>query len=108
MWYTYLKRADRCPHCLKTMQTSDLFTPCSVGDLRLPPKFQAVIHCLYVDTKAGQPTRGWFYLPAGLVLSWACEVDHAVEVELWSCGPLSLTREATQDEIDAYWESDWA
>jgi hypothetical protein len=94
------------------MQSSDLFTPCSVGDLRLPPKFQTILHVLYVDTAANQPTRGWLYLPAGLVLSWACEPEHGEEVELWACGPLSLTRPMTDEEredwrCDQYDPSDW-
>lgn len=90
------------------MATWNPYEPCSVGDLKLPAQFQPVWHLVHCDTKAGHPTRAWLHLPAELVLSWACEVDHAMEVEIWRFGPLSLTREATQDEIDAYWESSWA
>lgn len=88
-----------------TAQPIDLFTPCNVGDLRLPPKFQTIVHWLYVDTKAGQPTRGWLYLPGELVLSWGCEPEQGQEVELWACGPLSLTRPMTEAE-QAEWEAD--
>ena len=86
------------------MQTADLFTPCSVGDLQLPPKFQTVLHWAYCDTKAGQPTRAWAYLPGELVLSFNCETEDGHEVELWACGPLSLTRPMTEAE-QADWEA---
>jgi hypothetical protein len=94
------------------MQTADLFTPCTVGQLQLPPKFQTVIHWLYVDTKAGQPTRAWLYLPSGRILSWACPVEQGEEAEIWACGPLSLTRPMTEAEradwlCDQYDPSDW-
>jgi hypothetical protein len=88
------------------MQTADLFTPCSVGDRQLPAKFATVVHWLYCDTAAGQPTRGWLYLPAGLILSWGCEPEHGEEVELWGCGPLSLTRPATEAEREE-WETSY-
>jgi len=47
-----------------------------------------------------------------LVLSWACEPEHGEEVELWACGPLSLTRPMTDEEredwrCDQYDPSDW-
>lgn len=86
------------------MNSNDLFTPCSVGQWELPAKFKTVVNWLYVDTKAGQPTRGWLYLPAGLILSWACPLEQGHEVELWACGPLSLTRPMTEAE-QAEWEA---
>jgi hypothetical protein len=84
------------------MQPIDLFTPCTVGQWELPAKFKTVVHWLYVDTKAGQPTRGWLYLPAGMILSLNCDPEHGEEVEIWACGPLSLTRPMTGDE-----QADW-
>ena len=87
------------------MQTIDLFTPCTVGSWELPAKFRTIVHLLYVDTKAGQPTRGWLYLPGELILSFNCATDHGEELELWACGPLSLTRPMTADER-AEWEAD--
>lgn len=84
------------------------YTPCSVGDLNLPAQFQPVWYLLYADTKAGHPTRAWLHLPAGMVVSLNCETDQSIEVEIWKFGPLTLTRPATQDEIDSYYESDWA
>lgn len=87
------------------MQPIDLFTPCTVGQWELPAKFKTVVNWLYVDTKAGQPTRGWLYLPADRILSWACPLEQGHEVELWACGPLSLTRPMTEAE-QAEWEAD--
>lgn len=87
------------------MISNDLFTPCQVGELKLPPKFQTVLHVLYVDKKAGEPVRGWLYLPADRILSWACPLEDGHEVELWSWGKLSLTRPMTEAE-QAEWEAD--
>lgn len=94
------------------MNSNDLFTPCSVGDLRLPPKFQTVLHWAYCDKQAGEPVRGWLYLPGELVLSFNCKVEQGEELELWACGPLSLTRPMTEAEredwrCDQYDPSDW-
>lgn len=90
------------------MATWNPSEPCNVGDLNLPAQFQPVWYLLFCDTKAGHPTRAWLHLPADLVLSVNCKTEHGHEVEIWRCGSVTLTRPATQDEIDAYWESDWA
>ncbi len=94
------------------MLTSDLFTPCTVGERQLPAKFATVVNWIYCDTPAGHPTRAWAYLPADLVLSWGCGVEHGEEVEIWAFGPLSLTRPMTEEEredwrCDQYDPSDW-
>jgi hypothetical protein len=74
------------------------YNPCSVGDLRLPAQFEtlrwAPLHC---STNAGH-TRAWVHLPADLVLSWGCPVEHGEEVEIWSLGSLLLTRPMTEAE----------
>lgn len=86
------------------MISNDLFTPCNVGDLRLPPKFQTVLHWAYCDKKAGQPFRGWLYLPGELILSWACPLEQGQEVELWAWGQIMLSRPMTEAE-QAEWEA---
>ena len=84
------------------------YNPCSVGDLRLPAQFQPVWYLLFCDTKAGHPTRAWVCLPNDLVLSVNSKTDPSCEVEIWRFGAVTLTRSKTLEEIDAYWESDWA
>jgi len=100
--YNSHKRGKRTPHRFPNMQTADLFTPCQVGDLRLPPKFKTVVHWLYCDTAAGHPTRAWLYLPAGMIFSLNCDPEQGEEIEIWACGPLSLTRPMSDEE-----RADW-
>ena len=88
------------------MTTWNPYEPCTVGDLRLPPKFQPVFYLLYADTKAGHPTRMWLHLPAGMVVSLNCETDESAEVEMWRFGPLTLTRPMTDSERDE-WEANY-
>jgi len=80
------------------------YDPCSVGDLRLPAQFETLRWApLYCDTR-----RAWVLLPLGLALAINCPTDHSVEVEIWRWGSVTLTRSATDKEIDAYYESEWA
>ena len=82
------------------------YNPCTVGDLKLPAKFQPIWYLLYADTKAGHPTRAWLHLPAGMVLSLNCKTDESEEIELWRFGALTLTRPMTDSE-QLEWESNY-
>ena len=85
------------------MTTWNPYEPCSVGDLRLPPKFEPIWYLLYCNTKVGHPTRAWLHLPGEMSLSLNCETDHSEEIELWRFGPLTLTRPMTESEQEEYW-----
>lgn len=80
--------------------------PCSVGDLRLAPKFEPIWYFFYCNTKVGHPTRAWLHLPADMVLALNCKTDESEEIELWRFGPLTLTRPMTESEIKE-WESNY-
>lgn len=84
----------------------DLFTPCTVGDWQLPAKFRSLTPWFHCNCKAGAGPIAWL-LFGTYTLGFRTPTDGELEIELASWGPVTLTREATEQEQEDWREAQY-
>lgn len=79
---------------------------CTVGDLDLLPKFRSCHHYFSCYVTKGKSV-GWIAL-LGTPFNIEWNTQSWETKTLFRVGQVRFTRDLTQDEIDASYESDWA
>ena len=78
---------------------------CTVGDLDLLPKFRST-HPYFSCNVAEGRSIGWVMLPFGFNIEWGTKSWDVHEIA--RLGYIRLTRDMSEHELDAQYESDWA